>query len=99
MPKLENWEMFVIESPFAPISIKSIHLTGKIYGHSKFEDGEIITTSMVVFISIKEGRAETYSGSKYTLCKPNAEWIKWLKENGQDKYIEDLLNLSSAFIN
>lgn len=100
MPKLEDWEMFVMNlGPLLPPDTQIIYLAGKVYEHPRFEDGEKIVTSMVVYFNVKEARAETHSGSKYTLCRPNKKWLEWLKNNGYDKYLDDLEKLSSVFIN
>lgn len=99
MPKLEDWEMFVICNPYVAPESQIIQLSGRVYEHPKFEDGEKIVTSMVVYFNIEEGRARTRSGSKYTLCKPSMKWVEWLKKNGYEKHIDDLLKLSSVFIN
>lgn len=99
MPKLEDWEMFMVGGPYTAPEAQTVHLTGRVYEHPGFEDGERIVTSMVMYFNIKEGRAETRSGSKYTLCKPSIKWVDWLKKNGYEKYLGDLLKLSSVFIN
>jgi hypothetical protein len=100
MPKLEDWEMFMMNlDPLMPPEMQIVYLTGRVYEHPRFEDGERIVTSMVVYFNIKEGRAETRSGSKYTLCKPSMKWVEWLKKNGYEEHLDDLLKLSSVFIN
>jgi hypothetical protein len=85
MPKLENWSITKRgDNPYqAPELWKSV-LQGNVYGHSRFDllDGELITTSVVTAINVKEKWAETHSGSHYELGEVDAQWIKWIGENG-----------------
>lgn len=67
--RLENWSVVVqpTANPYmAPEQLKSC-LHGKIYGHSRFEDGSNVTTSEI--IGINKDKIETYSGSIYELGK------------------------------
>ena len=38
---------------------KWVHLQGRVYGHPKFYDGELVTTSPVMMIDFHAGVAET----------------------------------------
>ncbi len=65
-------------------------LTGKVYGHSDFDNGEPITTSVIKKLSIINGFATTSSGSKYFLGEPDENWVKWLEDNGFGESIRNI---------
>lgn len=75
----------------APEMIKG-RLIGRIYGSDKFEDGELITTSTLKKIDVRNGIAETQN-IKYMLGRPSKSWVEWLKENGFEKTLNDIKEL------
>lgn len=69
MLKLEDWALFG-----HPLGVAVPRLNGKVYGHTKFVEGESVTTSAV--IGKRDGKVVTKSGSEYTLGKANADYEK-----------------------
>ena len=102
MPKLENWELKIANFPFIPQKFQPGLLFGTVYDHERLENGEKIMTSMVVKINLENGTAETISGSKYILGKPDPEWIAWMEQQEKSEFkelLESLMKLKSHFIN
>lgn len=99
MPRLENWSMVQSYDPYSPPEIQLSFLQGIVYDHDRLGDGEHVRTSVLLKVDIARGKAETYSGSKYSLGKPSIEWIKWLEENDYTEFVEDLKKLTSTFLN
>lgn len=66
--RLENWEVF-----YHPIGVGT-YLTGKVYGHYRFDNGEQIHTSTVVGA---EGElVVTRTGSRVELGEPHPDYEK-----------------------
>jgi len=74
---LENWS-FVFQAHWV-----HGHLSGKVSGHHKIEDGHEIVTSPIIDINFDENRAETLN-TLYTLGEPDPKWLDWCDENGVD---------------
>lgn len=75
--RIEDWSLlFHAMLPMA-------HLTGKVSGHCRIKDGTIIISSPMVDINYDENWVETHN-TLYTLGEPDAEWLKWLDEEGID---------------
>lgn len=87
---IEDW---VVISPCneytAPELIYTV-LTGKVYGHPDFNDGDGITTSKITSINLKKKIAKTYSGNWYRLLTPNKDWVQWLRKTFGSKYMGDI---------
>lgn len=98
--RLENWSLCFRGYDFyiAP-ERQNISLQGNVYGHPKFEDGKFVVTSRVMDLDISNGKAETYSGSKYALGQASQEWIEWLKENNFVEYLKDIEKLCASLLN
>ena len=102
MPKLENWELKIANLPFVPKYLQPGILVGTVYDHEHLTNGEKIVTSMVVKINLESGTAETISGSKYVLGKPDPEWIAWIEQQENPEFkklLETITKLRSHFIN
>lgn len=68
--RLENWAVCRAtgQSPYsAPETVVQV-LSGKVYDHPHFDDGDEITTSGIV--GIRDGKVLTQSGSLYELGEP-----------------------------
>ena len=67
--KLEDWSITAHKDPFRAPELTIQRLSGKIYGHPNYEDGDEITTSP---ISDSNGdKIVTESGSEYELGEVN----------------------------
>ena len=98
MPRLENWSLVSLFNPYKAPEARVGLLKGVVYDHEKFDDGTLITTSMLVDLNIDGASAKTFSGSNYTLGRPDPEWMKFLEEVGSE-YIESLNKLTPKFVN
>lgn len=81
MFRLENWEMSGKFDPaFTAPEAQLYLITGEVYGHPDFMDGEPITTSSI------EGAVgnivTTHSGSEYELGQPDMTYVMWCEEAG-----------------
>ena len=99
MYKLENWSIFKDQNPYIAPERQRGCLIGNIYGHTKFKDGDPITTSYIIEIDVRKGFAKTVSGSEYILGKPHPEWVGWLKENNFTDTLDDLKNAENKLMN
>lgn len=72
--KLENWSIVSTEDPYKAPEQRLARLHGTVFGHSRFDDGETITTSPVV--EQKDGIVVTQSGSRYELGSIDPEYAK-----------------------
>jgi len=80
MYRLENWCVRSDANPYQPPEMQSIYLSGEVYDHTRWEDGERISTS-----NIKKADGNvitTQTGSVYTLGEPDPEYIKYCEDNG-----------------
>lgn len=80
MYTLNNWAVVGNQTPYQAPEMVTKHLSGQVYGHPRFADGEVVTTSAIVKVDGKQ--VQTASGSAYILGEPSAEWVGWLAEQG-----------------
>ncbi len=88
MPRLENWS--VILNQFGPYEAPEQHsaqLRGNVFNHPRFEDGEVVITSLIV--KEKNGMIVTHSGSHYTLGEVDAEYER-LYPDAKNRLIKSL---------
>lgn len=79
MYKLDNWSLVQLD-PYQPLEV-GLHLSGEIFGHPEFPDGEKVTTSHILH---GDGPlVYTQSGSCYELGSPNQEYVEYLKKTNQ----------------
>ena len=72
MIKLKNWSVYMNNHEgFKAPELATYHLQGYVYGHSRFNDGDPVTTSRIVEIRDEGDHKEavTRSGSVYFLYK------------------------------
>jgi len=81
--KIDDWMTVAsIGSPYQAPETLGICLRGMVYGHSRFENGDAVRTSVVVKV---EGRKVfTRSGSVYRLGRINPGFRKFLKKEKPD---------------
>ncbi len=78
--RLENWHVAVRPSdPYTAPELRATCLSGEVYGHPRFEDGDRITTSPVR--SVEGRRAET-NNTTYRLGKVSEQYRDWCRERG-----------------
>lgn len=82
--RIEDWCIGTLGGGLAAPELLPASLFGKVYGHPRFPDGHEITTSSLVSLDVKAGTAETFSGSKYTLGKPNEQYAQWCEAQGKN---------------
>ena len=70
--KLENWSIISNGDPYKAPELQTQCLYGEVFDHSRFQDGEKITTSYIV--GIDEEVVLTYSGSRYELGKVDSHY-------------------------
>ena len=63
--RLENWSVVGNSDPYAAPELASNYLSGNVYGHPSFTDGDPVTTPPIV--SVTDGVVHTASGSEYRL--------------------------------
>jgi hypothetical protein len=83
--RLEGWSTGFVEAdvnPYMAPELYPLRLSGKAYGHPRFEDGSIITTTPVVEFDHGSRTARTRSGSTYLLGDPEPKFVKWCEKNG-----------------
>ena len=75
--KIQNWSISNTR-PYDPPGY-SIALGGAVYGHPRFPEGHLVTTSS---IRSSEGRLVTTGSTKYRLGRVCPEYRRWLKKEG-----------------
>ena len=71
--RMENWSVVFGEvDPYTPPELATTHLRGKVYGHDRFTDGEVILTSAIT--GVCGDHVITTSGSAYELGEPDPEY-------------------------
>lgn len=85
--ELKNWAVITNDNGYtAPEAIVK-QLSGYVYGHSKFLDGQHVVTSKIIDVN---GRVvKTTSGSFYVLEEPHPSYLKFLDKNNI-KYSPDI---------
>lgn len=80
--RIENWAIVEdIDAYTAPEMVKK-RLTGSVYGHPRFEDGKVVTTSSLKEVDMVTRSVLTKSGSKYLLGTPSAEYLALYPQAG-----------------
>ena len=75
--KMENWCVCSTDNdPYLAPECVLKKLRGNVYGNPKFGEGDLIVSSPLVELDLKENRAVTKSGSVYELGEVDQEWIK-----------------------
>lgn len=71
MMRLKNWSVFSDGGKYLAPELHVYRLSGNVYGHSRFKDGDPVYTSRIIEISDKGTHKEvrTQSGSIYELYK------------------------------
>ena len=85
MLKIEDWAILG-----HPLGITVPKLNGKVYGHTKFVEGESIITSAI--IGKRNGRVVTKSGSEYILGKVNLDYEREYP-GALERVMESLVNV------
>jgi len=75
MVRLEDWALFYVGGEYTPPELLKRKLTGKVYGHPRFEDGVEITTSSLIEFDVSKCLAVT-KNTTYTLGKASEEYLK-----------------------
>ncbi len=83
--RLENWFFSTQDSPYTPPEYATRSICGEVYGSRTFNDGDRVTTSVVIELDELNKTITTKSGSKYELGKPDSKWVDWVKKNYPDK--------------
>lgn len=84
MPELKNWSITRRDdNPYLAPECRPYVIQGRVYGHSRFADGDRITTSQPVKFNMDTKRFITRSGSRYVLVgAPHPKWVAFLFANG-----------------
>lgn len=86
MIKLENWSVRGDSSPYVAPEQRTLILRGEVYGHPRFEDGEVIWTSPIVSVDC---RIIATKNSVYELGGVEQVFLRWCSENGHHIPIGD----------
>ena len=76
--RIENWAIVIYDasgSGYTPPEFHSRKIVGNVYGHPKFENGDIITTSRIIEV-INSHKIRTISGSIYELGEPDEKYLQ-----------------------
>ena len=92
---IEDWSLCPADKNLNS-SEPQIFLKGFIYELNKL-NVVFITTPILIYLNIADKTAQTTSGDKFILGRPDLKWLKWLKENNYTKYT-DLLDTFTSFI-
>lgn len=73
--KLEQWSIIYPpnSNPYTPPEFKRAVLHGKVFGHSHYPDGKLISTSYIIRVS-EEKYVHTKSGTVYELGEVNPRY-------------------------
>lgn len=77
---IENWSLKSNQGLYNAPETRRFQILGQVFGHPKYHDGEVITTSYIFAINGCE--IETHSGSIYRLGSPDPNYMLWCQENG-----------------
>jgi len=80
VPIIKEWAVcYSSNDPYQPPEQVGRTIVGRVYGSSKFDDGDKIRTGVVK--SVKGREFITESGSHYRLFgRPRKDYLKWLKD-------------------
>jgi len=83
MPRLENWRYLSYSFGYQTLDSQECFLSGAVYDDelNRFTDGDRIRTSTVQTLDIENMVAQTRN-TQYILGEPDADYVKWLHENG-----------------
>jgi hypothetical protein len=79
--RIENWGVIFRTSVdvHLPPECRPLSLSGNVFGHARYPDGEPITTSV---LRSSTGRIVRTKNTDYVLGVPNPEYVQFLKDNG-----------------
>jgi hypothetical protein len=84
---LQDWSFRAyLPTPYHAPELAEQRLTGMVYGHPKFEDGQRVTTSQV---KKSEGRTVVTQNNTYRLGRVSRSYRRWLKQNGIDYNVRE----------
>jgi hypothetical protein len=80
IPVIDNWACIYNNGDvFTPPELRGLMVDGRVKGHPKYPDDEIILTSIIRKV---EKDIIFTQNSIYRLGEPRKDWLDWLKENG-----------------
>jgi len=80
--RLENWYMGWTSqhnSPYDPPELRQYILSGEVYGHPSFTEGDRVTTSVIKEV---KGKVVETNNTQYELGTPDPEYVKYCKAEG-----------------
>ena len=82
--RLYNWSVTQHLGPYQAPELAITVLSGKVYGHPYFNDGQFINTSCIQRFYKEEGAyfAQTLN-TTYQLLEPSETFLKFLSENSE----------------
>lgn len=83
--RMERWGIKAGGNGFTAPEIAGAHLIGRVYGHPRKDDGDLVKTSHLVTFTGRE--AHTESGSHYELGAMHPEFaahLRTIREGGQE---------------
>lgn len=77
---LEGWALEIDGTPYDAPETTGRYLTGRVYGHHRYQDGTRVETSWVT--DARGRRVQTMTGTAYLLGEPSAKYVQWLAKRG-----------------
>lgn len=89
--RLEQWSLHEYDidvTPYmAPEQIQAKKkLSGQVYGHPRFDDGDVVTTSSLVLLDLQAKRAVTKSGTEYVLGEMDPQYAQYVQSLKKEPY-------------
>lgn len=78
--RLNNWSIKSGSNPYVAPENRILYLQGEVEGHPHFEDGSVVSTSMVMSVT---GRWVRTHSRLYYLMNVNPDYLKWCRDNNQ----------------
>lgn len=85
MPRLENWSLGYVgeseDNTYLAPELAVCNLSGNVYGHPDFDEGEFIHTSRIMKV---EGKTVQTRNTLYELGQVCTDYLAWYKANVPD---------------
>jgi hypothetical protein len=78
-PRIEEWAIVGDANPYQAPELRELRITGLVYGHPRFNDGQVVTTSPV---RASAGHTVETHNTTYNLGRMSEEYKKWCSSMG-----------------
>jgi len=80
-PRIEDWAIVGEANPYQAPELREMRITGKVYNHPRFDDGEVVTTSPVL---ASAGNTVETQNTTYDLGTMSEKYKEWCSSMGID---------------